>query len=378
MVEEYGAKKYELVDNYRSNRDIVDLANRFAQTISTRLKTNPIQSVREGSGVVQFIDHRSSHLEYPVVKQLLSNYKPDQSAAILTTTNDEAFRIMGLLKKQKIPATLIQSDDNFSLYNLLEMRAFVKMVMNEGETPVITDDEWNHAIKELRRIYARSDCLKFCCDFLEEFAEVNNKKYKSDLENYLRESKASDLYARNSERIVVSTIHKAKGREYDCVYMLLNNVRMNNDEERRKLYVGMTRAKSELYIHYTNGLLNSYASHLTHDTNSYPEADEIILELSLRDIVLDYAKDKSKDIQTLCSGDSLSYQNAFFQAIIHGSNIPICKLSKRAKEHITLLLNKGYQVVDARVRYIVGWWDEKDEKEYPRVLAEVTLKKDAR
>ncbi len=59
-----------------------------------------------------------------------------------------------------------------------------------------------------------------------------------------------DFYDDNGqETIYVSTIHKSKGREFDSVYMMLKNAYANTDEERRKLYVGMTRAKSKLHIH---------------------------------------------------------------------------------------------------------------------------------
>ncbi|GHB40002.1 ATP-binding domain-containing protein [Mongoliitalea lutea] len=50
--------------------------------------------------------------------------------------------------------------------------------------------------------------------------------------------------------VLVSTIHKAKGKEFDEVFLMLSNATCVDNSERRLLYVGMTRAKSRLSTHY--------------------------------------------------------------------------------------------------------------------------------
>ena len=49
--------------------------------------------------------------------------------------------------------------------------------------------------------------------------------------------------------VVVSTIHKAKGHEYDDVYMLIGTPIGKTDRDLRCLYVGMTRARRQLFIY---------------------------------------------------------------------------------------------------------------------------------
>jgi len=63
------------------------------------------------------------------------------------------------------------------------------------------------------------------------------------LEEFIKESQYEDFYSNDKGTIYVLTIHKVKGREYDDVYMLLCNVPINNDGNKRKLYVGMTRER---------------------------------------------------------------------------------------------------------------------------------------
>lgn len=54
----------------------------------------------------------------------------------------------------------------------------------------------------------------------------------------------------------------------------------DNDECKRKIYVGLTRAKNELYIHYNNNCFDKYSVlgvEKTVDNAIYPEPDEIMM-----------------------------------------------------------------------------------------------------
>ena len=77
-----------------------------------------------------------------------------------------------------------------------------------------------------------------------DFEQVNSYgKYRSDLEEFIRGSRYEDFYSDDRETVFISTIHKAKGREFDSIYLLLDHVPLQSDADRRKLYVGLTRAK---------------------------------------------------------------------------------------------------------------------------------------
>lgn len=66
----------------------------------------------------------------------------------------------------------------------------------------------------------------------------------------------------NKDGVQVSTLHKSKGREWKIVFIIDVDKEVipykkaetvdDIEEERRLFYVGMTRAKDELYIYYTN------------------------------------------------------------------------------------------------------------------------------
>ncbi|MBR6618446.1 MAG: RecQ family ATP-dependent DNA helicase, partial [Oscillospiraceae bacterium] len=286
LIDVHGAKQYDLLDNYRSCRSIVALANRFVRNIQRRLKTEPIHAVSSEEGIVRLIRHTSPNLEYPVVNNLQSN-PTDGTVCVLTSTNAEALRVTGLLKKMGIPARLIQSNDGFNLYDIAELRMFLKLI-SKTNTPIISEECWHDAIERLKTLYAGSDCLEWCMNLFAAFAAVNEKKYRSDLESFIRESQYADFCNADHSEVVVSTIHKAKGREFDAVYMLLNQVCFRTDEIRRQIYVGMTRAKKALYIHYNNHAFDDYAEDVQTDEIQYPEPSELILQLTHRDVFLDY------------------------------------------------------------------------------------------
>jgi ATP-dependent DNA helicase RecQ len=65
-------------------------------------------------------------------------------------------------------------------------------------------------------------------NLIRDFEDCNpKKKYKSDFETFVRESKLEDFYNENGETVFVSTIHKAKGKEFDNIFIMLDNYNAN-------------------------------------------------------------------------------------------------------------------------------------------------------
>ncbi len=90
------------------------------------------------------------------------------------------------------------------------------------------------------------------------------EKYGIGIEQFLHNATLGtnmDLYAPNSEQVSLMTLHAAKGLEFPCVfitgceegiipYSLFSSSTSDYEEERRLLYVGMTRAKQYLSLTY--------------------------------------------------------------------------------------------------------------------------------
>ncbi|MBQ3587995.1 MAG: ATP-dependent helicase, partial [Oscillospiraceae bacterium] len=377
LIDDYDATVYEMTENYRSKSAIISLSNEFLETINNRMKTLPVEAVHKEYGTVQITHHTGKHMAQAIVNHIEES-KHSGKVCVLTNTNNEALQILGLLNKQNIHAKLIQSMDGFSLYNLAEIRYFLKAIDRELKTPVIPNSLWDKAKQKLFDNYADSSCIEICQNLINDFETVSSIKYRSDLDEFIKESNYEDFYNDEQNSIYVSTIHKSKGREFDVVYMLLNGTFALSDEEKRKLYVGLTRAKSELYIHCNTDLFSSYDSPgIVHfnDNRIYGEPEEISLQLTHKDVVLDFFKGKKELIFKLHSGSPLFIVDSYLCAEISGRTVKVAKLSKAFNETLENLSKQGYQPYNAVVRFIVAWRGENDEDESAVLLANISLRK---
>ena len=371
FITEENATKYELIENYRSKNNLVAFTNQFVEKIQHRLKTIPIASKHQGNGNIKLVHYKSKNLITPLVKDIISTGLSG-TTCVLTKTNDEALQVTGLLLKYGLKAKLIQSNDGFNLFNLLEVRFFLNELKLRDDSPVISDEEWDKAKQELAKKFKRSSKFEVCNNIVKAFESTNtSKKYKSDLEAFVRESKFEDFVAVDSETIFISTIHKAKGKEFDNVFLLLENFGLANDDSKRQLYVAMTRAKQNLTIHFDGNYLDNIAVDnlvRTENEESYLPPNQLAMHLTHRDIQLWYFEFIQHRLTALISGDVLTI-NA--EGCTNMKGELVLKFSKQFLEVIISVQNKGYQLKEARVNFIVYWKKPDEEKEFKIILPEL-------
>ncbi len=384
-----GGRLIEMTENFRSARHIVDAANVFAQGIRQRIKKTPIVSMSKDAGFVKVTRHTSAYLYEPVAADVAQH--GNGTTCVLTRTNEEAVILLALLCKRGLRAKLIQSADSFRFWNLAEVKYFIKTIDSRIATlksPVITDELWEEAKQITFAKYDGSTALPYLQQCLSLFEQTNHIKYHSDLCEFIFESSVEDFCDVSKEDIVVSTIHKAKGREFDHVYMLVAEPNSISDEELRQHYVAMTRAKQTLSIH-TTCVVGGMFSRMTgcrqsidavaEDTKNYDMPDEIVLQLSHKDIWLHYSRPYKREILSLKSGEPLAYGGYGFS--IPNTDRQIVKLSNRMKSLLTAWEEKGYRVTAAAIRFIVAWKPKdapEQESETAVVLAELTLRRAAK
>ena len=374
FVDEMQATKYEMTENYRSCLEIVNFANRFAQGISCRMKDSPCIAITKEHGAVQIIQYESEHLEIPVVENVLATYGHER-ACVLTNKNEEAARIVGLLNKRGIRAKLIQSTDGFRFSNLAEVRYFLKRIEQSHDSPIISEERWAQAKQDTLSNYETSTCMDYVKTFFDDFEKTNRIKYRSDLMEFAIESQLEDFCGEDNQTVFVSTIHKSKGREFDTVYILLDGEMVNSDEQIRKLYVGLTRAKRRLFIHCNTPIFSTIKTEgmgYIRDEKHYPLPEEIILPLSFKDVYLDYFKGKKKQILQLRSGQPLYYDEGYLRL---SSGERVVSLSNKSREELKGWAEKGYLVKSAKINFILAWKGKDDTEETAVLLPELMLKK---
>ena len=138
---------------------------------------------------------------------------------------------------------------------------------------------------------------------------------------------------------------------------MLDHVPLQSDADQHKLYVGLTRAKNNLYIHCNTDIFDAYqipAVEKQINTAVYSEPEEIRLQLTHRDVVLDFFKGKKAQLLRLHSGSPLELDREYLTARMDGKPFRVAKLSKACVAKLGELRGKGYRPVSAEVRFVVA------------------------
>lgn len=375
LITEKEAIKYELTENYRSKDNIVSLANVWASTISQRLKTEPCFASQQQNGTIHITQYAQHNIIVPL-SDAIKNAALSGSTCVLTKTNEDAMLLLGLLLQKSVQAKLIQSNDGFHLIDLYELRFFTDIINDNADSPLITDDDWEAAKCRLNQHMNTSSKKELVNAIIKTFEDTNTaKKYKSDWKAFLFESKVEDFLSIDSEVVYISTIHKAKGKEFDNVYVLLENFTPTDDEDKRQFYVAITRAKTNLSIHYNGIYLKSFLVEeliYNEDRNTYPEPEQITMQLTHRDVQLWYFERVQHNINNLFSGSPLMIME---DGLADSQGNLVLKYSQKFKEALKRRCDKGFKIATAKVNFIVYWKDETKEKESKIILPVLLLKK---
>ena len=374
LAQESGSTFVEMTENYRSARQPVDFANGFLKNIHKRIKSIPIISMRKEKGWVEVIRYQSEYMYQPLVENLLQ-HRDKGTSCVLTQTNEEAVILMALLRKHGINSKLIQSMDGLRFWNMAEMRYFLRYINKRIKTPLITEELWEEAKHNTFSTYDRSLSLMYVKRCVEQFEQTNKTKYFSDFKEFVFESSVEDFCDVSGADVVVSTIHKAKGREFDDVYMLISDNYVKDAHLMRRYYVGITRAKNRLFIHTNGDCFNHLsADRYLMDQRQYDMPEEIVLQLSHKDVNLGFFKERKQEILALRGGDSLTHSNFFLYSSL--TDKPIAKLSSKMQDTLSEWEQRGYKVKSASVRFVVAWKPkdaQKNEPETAVLLADLML-----
>lgn len=363
LSKEPGSRFIEMIENYRSSKHVVDFANAFVKVIGKRMKGSPIISMRSEEGHVEVTQHSSQFMYQPLVDNLIA-HRGHGTSCVLTQTNEEAVILVALLRKHGIQSKLIQSMEGFRFSNLAEVKYLLKYISKKLSTPLIPDELWEEAKRATFSKYDGSLSVPYLERCVKLFEQIYRAKYSTDLWEFVFESSVEDFCDVSNTEVVVSTIHKAKGREFDDVYMLIADSPYKDEKLFRQLYVGMTRAKRRLFIHTNSDLFNRLPAdiHKT-DNQQYPLPEEIVLQLSHKDVYLDFFKNIKQEVLALQSGDDLLLEDNYF--LVPSSHRAVAKLSTNMQTIISTWNEKGYIFHSASVRFVVAWKSKDAPKEEP-------------
>ncbi len=169
---------------------------------------------------------------------------------------DDAIKALKLMKTPRIITDTLSSVNDNRGSALSAVKASYKAL--EERLKIIYKDEWAHRKDDFEVLFSLAERSKGLDSFLSDFV------LSPRLEETLRRDESTDDY------VVLSTIHSAKGLEASCVYCIdvspysFPTERAYADgpdeveEERRCLYVALTRAEDELFILRNSKSIRAY------------------------------------------------------------------------------------------------------------------------
>jgi DNA helicase-2/ATP-dependent DNA helicase PcrA len=155
-------------------------------------------------------------------------------------------------KKAAVPwaqfvATIAQLEAESTRQSAAKM---LRLVMDAGYDDYLkeTYDNYERRLEEIQQLAEFAFQFGSVEEFLTQLALLTNVEAEDDPKD-------------NAEKIKLSTIHQAKGLEFEAVFVIMlcdglfpsaRSTESNDgeEEERRLFYVSITRAKNELYLSY--------------------------------------------------------------------------------------------------------------------------------
>lgn len=277
-----------LEDNFRSQTPIINLANRIIENEARIQKV--IRAHKQTSGLnpalmeLKSVDEETS-LFVRQTRKLIRDGHQAKTIAILARTRGELLKIQAALEEAGIPTVLkvpeIVGDSPFvkaaiSLAaffsnpdDLLDLAVYVKsMGQDPFDIPML-----QICAKALTQILngldTESDKITFFFGLLEDakedyiaadfISQLESKNFHTlqQLIEYCvkyRTYNTKETHSTSREEtdsVTLITVHSAKGLEWDTVLLSTKKFRCY-DEERRLLYVAVTRAKERLLVTYTD------------------------------------------------------------------------------------------------------------------------------
>lgn len=293
------AKIFHLEQNYRSTQNILDAAYH----IISKNRSHPILKLwtdKSGGSLIKLYQAESEHDEAEFIIKELNNHHKYSDFAVLYRTNAQSRAIEEVFLHQGIPYTLVGGVRFYERKEIKDLISYLRLLINPqdkisykrieklGKKKLASFLRFGETFQNKKTI-AKKTTLEILGEVLKSSSYLSLFDPK-DPEDLTRLENIKELYSvarefpdlgqflenvalveqeyypdhpfrggGNKDAITLMTLHAAKGLEFARVFMvgmeegLFPHARalfepLELEEERRLCYVGMTRAKQELYF----------------------------------------------------------------------------------------------------------------------------------
>lgn len=237
----YGTAKFvSLSENHRQNSELIQLTSGIRTAILSADSNKLTQEVSKLISSAETLSEGSTSINSDFIKKIRS----DGSVSMLFRNNGQTLKMSSDLRKRGIAHTLnvTETKNNFATWIADIFGQYGKSNISEDKFLDLfeeyTGKSGNEVWSRLQRLMHTDDDVLAVRELLDAIAVS-----KID-DSLLRQSKIQD--------VVVSNIHRSKGREYDCVVVDKSFVdslsSYSSLDEYKTLYVAITRPKKRLLL----------------------------------------------------------------------------------------------------------------------------------
>lgn len=291
-----------LLDNFRSTPQICEVANRLDRLNEKRIDKDIVSKKADGE-IPQLFKFETLESEYKYISDLIEEKLQKgishHEIACICRTKKELLEIQKYLDEKNIPNVIESSElyiENSNVQHILNLAKFFMnpesdyylieylhivnqclSTMSLQEVKDSVQDLKDKIIKNLEELEDEKSKIEFFFEMIapiieydivaESFVDLIKNKPFYTFKNLLNHLYKVELYKDNTaiekddskyNAIVLTTAHSSKGKEWSVVINSINSYKYADikqnlnllEEERRLLFVSITRAKDELYITY--------------------------------------------------------------------------------------------------------------------------------
>ncbi len=267
------ATSVELVRNYRSTPEVVTAANRLLD--GTPSKGVALQAQRSSGAAVSFHEAPDEVSEAARVADritvLRASGTPASRIAVLLRINAQSERFEEALAARQLPYVVRGAVRFFSRAEVRQAITLIRGAARSGEAEgsvaeavLAVLSQMGHSTEPPQgkgEVRNRWESLQALVDLASDWARdqpaADLGAFVDDLDR-----RAGEQHAPVADAVTLATIHSAKGLEWDAVFvagmhekmMPINQAQTPTEieEERRLLYVAMTRARDELSVSWAS------------------------------------------------------------------------------------------------------------------------------
>lgn len=302
-----GAAKIQLVRDYRSTPQVVDIANRLLRTKTGRLPEGAVylQAQRPSSVPVHFTGYDDDAAEAEAIARAITELNDTGVAlseiAILYRTNAQSQAFETALATAGIGYQIRGGERFFARADIRRALVMLRGAMNtseEADMPravraILSNLGWSNAAPEqagaMRERWDALNALVVLADDMHATRGASLADFVEELHD-----RAANQHAPAVEGVTLASIHSSKGLEWDAVFLAglsegLMPISMANtpeaiEEEKRLLYVGVTRAREHLRLSYSSSRTGGRSSRNVSRflTGIWPEGEKSASKTSRR------------------------------------------------------------------------------------------------